>query len=201
MSCAADTAADSPQPVAWPCLQVPVATLAKALPMLLDVLLLCLFAFFVFGIVAVQLFAGALRNRYARPHSLQFAFCGDVPDSRRLRHSCHVPALAVCTHRSVSVVVRAGVQRLTSPMPQSCQGNRLTPTSATCSQPTARYSSAVGTWPQMSPGRRSRMPLAPQRPCGLGGHQGVGGHAPRSRSSLVPRLAPSVLPLTTRTMG
>lgn len=32
--------------------------------MLLDVLVLCLFAFFVFGVVAVQLFAGALRNRY-----------------------------------------------------------------------------------------------------------------------------------------
>jgi hypothetical protein len=47
-----------------------VATLAKALPMLLDVLLLCLFAFFVFGIVAVQLFAGALRNRYVRSHAL-----------------------------------------------------------------------------------------------------------------------------------
>jgi hypothetical protein len=49
--------------VLMPLLQVPVATLAKALPMLLDVLVLCLFAFFVFGVVAVQLFAGALRSR------------------------------------------------------------------------------------------------------------------------------------------
>lgn len=40
-----------------------MATLAKALPMLLDVLVLCLFAFFIFGVVAVQLFAGVLRNR------------------------------------------------------------------------------------------------------------------------------------------
>lgn len=49
-------------------LQVLVATLAKSVPMLLDVGLLCLFAFFVFGVVAVQLFAGALRSRCAGTH-------------------------------------------------------------------------------------------------------------------------------------
>lgn len=51
-------------------LQVPVATLAKALPWLLDVLVLCLFAFFVFGVVAVQLFAGALRSRCVPAHTV-----------------------------------------------------------------------------------------------------------------------------------
>jgi hypothetical protein len=43
--------------------QVPVLTLLHALPMLSDVAILCLFAMFVFGIVAVQMFAGVMRNR------------------------------------------------------------------------------------------------------------------------------------------
>jgi hypothetical protein len=59
-------------------LQVPVATLAKALPMLLDVLVLCLFAFFVFGVVAVQLFAGALRNRYVGLGGMSAVSCMPV---------------------------------------------------------------------------------------------------------------------------
>ena len=46
-----------------PCDQAPVLALLRALPMLVDVLLLCAFVFFVFGVVAVQLFAGALRYR------------------------------------------------------------------------------------------------------------------------------------------
>lgn len=36
----------------------------KSLPMLLDVILLCAFTFFIFGIVAVQLFSGQLRFRW-----------------------------------------------------------------------------------------------------------------------------------------
>jgi hypothetical protein len=44
-------------------MQVPVLTLLHALPMLSDVAILCLFAMFVFGIVAVQMFAGVMRNR------------------------------------------------------------------------------------------------------------------------------------------
>lgn len=43
--------------------QVPVLTLLHALPMLSDVAILCLFAMFVFGIVAVQMFAGVMQNR------------------------------------------------------------------------------------------------------------------------------------------
>jgi hypothetical protein len=50
------------RPVRTRLAQVPVATLVKALPMLMDVAVLCAFAFFIFGVVAVQLFAGALRN-------------------------------------------------------------------------------------------------------------------------------------------
>jgi hypothetical protein len=45
--------------------QVLVMTLLQSLPMLLDVLVLCAFAFFIFGIVGVQLFAGMLQNRWA----------------------------------------------------------------------------------------------------------------------------------------
>jgi hypothetical protein len=40
-----------------------VVTLLKSLPMLLDVMILCAFAFFIFGIVGVQLFAGSFRYR------------------------------------------------------------------------------------------------------------------------------------------
>lgn len=75
-------------------LQVPVATLAKALPMLLDVLLLCLFAFFVFGIVAVQLFAGALRNRCVCSYP-----CGQQQPLQwdcLLTAGCVVPRLCLC---------------------------------------------------------------------------------------------------------
>lgn len=78
-------------------LQAPVATLAKALPMLLDVLLLCLFAFFVFGIVAVQLFAGALRNRYVRSHLLSASraansrHCGVTAFGSRAMLLVHLP--------------------------------------------------------------------------------------------------------------
>jgi hypothetical protein len=42
---------------------VPVLTLLHALPMLSDVAILCLFAMFVFGFVAVQMFAGVMQNR------------------------------------------------------------------------------------------------------------------------------------------
>jgi len=45
-------------------LRTPVVTLLKSLPMLSNVAMLCLFAFFIFGIVAVQLFAGALQYRW-----------------------------------------------------------------------------------------------------------------------------------------
>lgn len=37
--------------------------------MLVDVLVLCLFAFFVFGVVGLQLFSGALQNRWVLPYA------------------------------------------------------------------------------------------------------------------------------------
>ncbi|GIL88323.1 hypothetical protein Vretifemale_16288 [Volvox reticuliferus] len=48
-------------------MQVLVTTMIGSLPMLFDVFMLCAFTFFMFGIVAVQLFAGALRNRCGTP--------------------------------------------------------------------------------------------------------------------------------------
>ena len=44
-------------------MRVLVSTLMRSIPMLLDVLLLCAFAFFIFGIIGVQTFSGVLRNR------------------------------------------------------------------------------------------------------------------------------------------
>ncbi|KAG2498044.1 hypothetical protein HYH03_003805 [Edaphochlamys debaryana] len=44
-----------------------VATIFSSLPMLVDVFVLCAFTFFMFGIVAVQLFAGILRFRCGEP--------------------------------------------------------------------------------------------------------------------------------------
>lgn len=53
--------------------QAPVVALLRSLPQLADVLVLCAFAFFLFGVVAVQLFAGALRNRRAAPRASERA--------------------------------------------------------------------------------------------------------------------------------
>ena len=44
-------------------MRVLVSTLMRSIPMLLDVLVLCAFAFFIFGIIGVQTFKGVLRNR------------------------------------------------------------------------------------------------------------------------------------------
>lgn len=44
-------------------MQVLVETMIESMPMLIDVFILCAFTFFIFGLVAVQLFAGALRYR------------------------------------------------------------------------------------------------------------------------------------------
>ncbi|GLC45300.1 Caveolin-2 [Pleodorina starrii] len=48
-------------------MRVLVSTMIGSLPMLLDVFMLCAFTFFMFGIIAVQLFAGVLRNRCGSP--------------------------------------------------------------------------------------------------------------------------------------
>jgi len=44
-------------------LRILVMLLLDTLPMLGNVLLLCFFVFFIFGIIGVQLWAGLLRNR------------------------------------------------------------------------------------------------------------------------------------------
>ncbi|PNH09896.1 Sodium channel protein type 5 subunit alpha [Tetrabaena socialis] len=48
-------------------MKVLVTTMLGSLPMLLDVFVLCAFAYFMFGIVAVQLFAGVLQLRCGAP--------------------------------------------------------------------------------------------------------------------------------------
>ncbi|KXZ52368.1 hypothetical protein GPECTOR_9g412 [Gonium pectorale] len=48
-------------------MRVLVTTLLGSMPMLLDVFLLCAFTFFIYGLIAVQVFAGALRYRCGTP--------------------------------------------------------------------------------------------------------------------------------------
>uniref|UniRef100_A0A7N6A2Y2 Ion transport domain-containing protein n=1 Tax=Anabas testudineus TaxID=64144 RepID=A0A7N6A2Y2_ANATE len=50
-----------------PSMRILVNLLLDTLPMLGNVLLLCFFVFFIFGIIGVQLWAGLLRNRYKNP--------------------------------------------------------------------------------------------------------------------------------------
>ena len=45
-----------------------VTTLLRSLPMLFDVFLLCMFALFIFGIIGVFVFKGALRYRCMDAH-------------------------------------------------------------------------------------------------------------------------------------
>lgn len=50
-------------------MRILVNLLLDTLPMLGNVLLLCFFVFFIFGIVGVQLWAGLLRNRCFLPEN------------------------------------------------------------------------------------------------------------------------------------
>lgn len=50
-------------------MRILVTLLLDTLPMLGNVLLLCFFVFFIFGIVGVQLWAGLLRNRCFFPEN------------------------------------------------------------------------------------------------------------------------------------
>lgn len=61
----------SPQhgPCAPTGMRILVTLLLDTLPMLGNVLLLCFFVFFIFGIVGVQLWAGLLRNRCFLPEN------------------------------------------------------------------------------------------------------------------------------------
>ncbi|KAG2451635.1 hypothetical protein HYH02_003415 [Chlamydomonas schloesseri] len=58
-------------------MKVLVTTMLSSLPMLMDVFVLCAFCFFVFGIIAVQLFAGVLRYRCGNP---DFSTASNVTD-------------------------------------------------------------------------------------------------------------------------
>jgi hypothetical protein len=60
-------------------LQAPVVALFKSLPMLTDVAILCGFSFFVFGTVAVQLFAGAMHNRWVLAARMTAGFAWSCP--------------------------------------------------------------------------------------------------------------------------
>ena len=51
-------------------MRILVMLLLDTLPMLGNVLLLCFFVFFIFGIIGVQLWAGLLRNRCFLPDNL-----------------------------------------------------------------------------------------------------------------------------------
>lgn len=52
-------------------MRILVTLLLDTLPMLGNVLLLCFFVFFIFGIVGVQLWAGLLRNRCFMPDNVK----------------------------------------------------------------------------------------------------------------------------------
>lgn len=52
-------------------MRILVTLLLDTLPMLGNVLLLCFFVFFIFGIVGVQLWAGLLRNRCFMPDDVK----------------------------------------------------------------------------------------------------------------------------------
>ncbi|XP_068119134.1 voltage-dependent T-type calcium channel subunit alpha-1G isoform X2 [Hyperolius riggenbachi] len=63
-----------------PSMRILVTLLLDTLPMLGNVLLLCFFVFFIFGIVGVQLWAGLLRNRCFLPENFS------LPSSLELQH-------------------------------------------------------------------------------------------------------------------
>ncbi|XP_053231734.1 voltage-dependent T-type calcium channel subunit alpha-1G isoform X4 [Podarcis raffonei] len=61
-----------------PSMRILVTLLLDTLPMLGNVLLLCFFVFFIFGIVGVQLWAGLLRNRCFLPENFSFPYTIEV---------------------------------------------------------------------------------------------------------------------------
>lgn len=79
-------------------MRVLVLGMLKALPMLLDVVGLCSFAFLVFGIVGLQLYAGVLKYR-----------CG-VPDFTNATLVPSPPPSLVQTYSSVSYKVTPGLE-------------------------------------------------------------------------------------------
>ncbi|XP_075626471.1 voltage-dependent T-type calcium channel subunit alpha-1G isoform X1 [Balearica regulorum gibbericeps] len=61
-----------------PSMRILVTLLLDTLPMLGNVLLLCFFVFFIFGIVGVQLWAGLLRNRCFLPENFSIPYMVDL---------------------------------------------------------------------------------------------------------------------------
>ncbi|NXE48711.1 CAC1G protein, partial [Casuarius casuarius] len=61
-----------------PSMRILVTLLLDTLPMLGNVLLLCFFVFFIFGIVGVQLWAGLLRNRCFLPENFSLPYTVDL---------------------------------------------------------------------------------------------------------------------------
>ncbi|XP_071308830.1 voltage-dependent T-type calcium channel subunit alpha-1G isoform X15 [Agelaius tricolor] len=61
-----------------PSMRILVTLLLDTLPMLGNVLLLCFFVFFIFGIVGVQLWAGLLRNRCFLPENFSIPYTVDL---------------------------------------------------------------------------------------------------------------------------
>uniref|UniRef100_A0A7N9B1D5 Voltage-dependent T-type calcium channel subunit alpha n=1 Tax=Mastacembelus armatus TaxID=205130 RepID=A0A7N9B1D5_9TELE len=86
-----------------PSMRILVNLLLDTLPMLGNVLLLCFFVFFIFGIIGVQLWAGLLRNRFKQSHLHEnderpficslpsdngIMSCNDVPARREGGRTC-----------------------------------------------------------------------------------------------------------------
>uniref|UniRef100_A0A8C1NQS6 Calcium voltage-gated channel subunit alpha1 I n=1 Tax=Cyprinus carpio TaxID=7962 RepID=A0A8C1NQS6_CYPCA len=107
-----------------PSMRILVNLLLDTLPMLGNVLLLCFFVFFIFGIIGVQLWAGLLRNRCVAlpapyyspdekderpficslPQDNGIMSCGDVPARRVAGHQCCLDVDDVLHHQALGLV-------------------------------------------------------------------------------------------------
>uniref|UniRef100_A0A8C1V897 Calcium voltage-gated channel subunit alpha1 I n=1 Tax=Cyprinus carpio TaxID=7962 RepID=A0A8C1V897_CYPCA len=107
-----------------PSMRILVSLLLDTLPMLGNVLLLCFFVFFIFGIIGVQLWAGLLRNRCVAlpapyyspdeederpficslPQDNGIMSCGDVPARRVAGHQCCLDVDDVLHHQALGLV-------------------------------------------------------------------------------------------------
>uniref|UniRef100_A0A0N5ALK3 Voltage-dependent T-type calcium channel subunit alpha n=1 Tax=Syphacia muris TaxID=451379 RepID=A0A0N5ALK3_9BILA len=82
-----------------PSMRILVNLLLDTLPMLGNVLLLCFFVFFIFGIVGVQMWAGVLRHRCTYPENqreyfIQFNLTYYKPEDTSLEYICSPPDMS-----------------------------------------------------------------------------------------------------------
>jgi hypothetical protein len=70
-------------------MQVLVVTLLMSLPMLSYVILLCAMAYLAFGIVGVQVFAGALKHRSGLHIACRTLGHWPIAHRTRFRRTCH----------------------------------------------------------------------------------------------------------------